>query len=127
MRKSRSRSTTTTGQYCPAIADCEAPYKCIEGFCRIQCRHDNICPNRWRCGADGFCLDDNFLRRQRRAARNLTQGRPKKVVQQPAILRESRADDMDTWAKCFIGGSLLISLAVFGVLFWRRRKAEGKM
>lgn len=37
-------------------------------YCRIQCKENDDCPNRWLCG-EGVCLDGDFLDRQKEAAR----------------------------------------------------------
>lgn len=60
-------STTPQHQYCNVIAACQEPYKCIEGYCRIQCKEDSNCPNKWQCGEYGFCLDGVFLDSQKSA------------------------------------------------------------
>lgn len=120
MSRSKSKSRKTTGKYCPTIADCEAPYKCVDGFCRITCKHNNFCPNKWKCSQDGFCLDDRyFLKHQQKAANMFARGRPKEVVPQPAILVESRAYQMDTWLQCIIGG---VVVAILGYMAYTTRK-----
>lgn len=54
--------------YCPLIANCQAPYKCIDDHCRIPCSKDNECPNKWQCGYNGVCIDGDYLDRQKEAA-----------------------------------------------------------
>lgn len=101
--------------YCPVIANCEAPYQCIDRYCRIGCKADKDCPNKWKCGTDSFCMDGNYLSLQRKAVSKLARTGDKVIVEQPKIITS-----LSDWASTVAG--IFFSILILGCVvlyFWK--------
>lgn len=92
---SKASKRTRKHPYCPNVANCEAPYECIEGYCRITCKTFDNCPNEWRCGEDGFCLDGIYLHRQRTSANEFVD-KGRRVEAQSAKIRKLARNPLPT-------------------------------
>jgi hypothetical protein len=103
--------------YCPDITDCMFPYRCTDGFCRIPCKADKDCPNKWRCSDNGACLDGEFLRRQQAAATHFALHGGLKVF---AAVPQPRTSTTPKW---FVSSFIIIGFVLFVAGWvWEYRK-----